>query len=46
MFKYIANTPTVAMIAGINDITNILRRLIFPTLLEIHEILSTNERLR
>jgi len=35
MFKYIADTPTVGMIAGIDDIKRFLRPLMFPTLLEI-----------
>ena len=45
MFNIIVDTPTVAMIAGINDITNILRRLIFPTLLEVSQVLAIQKRL-
>ena len=35
MLKYIADIPTVTMIAGIDDITRFLRPLIFPPSLEI-----------
>jgi hypothetical protein len=40
MFKYIADTPTVAIIAGADDITRFLRPLIFTTLLEVHGFLK------
>ena len=40
MLKYIADPPTVAMKAGIDDITRFLWFLIFPTLLEVYAIVQ------
>jgi hypothetical protein len=40
MLEYIADSARSFLKTGVDDITNFLRTLIFPTLLEIHQVLK------